>query len=383
VRLASRINNLEPYVFETLGHRIAALRAQGHNIVDLGISDPDLPPNSEVIARLAGEARRPAAHRYPPYAGTRALRQAVADWYQERFQVSLDPEHEILITLGSKESLVHLALAVVNPGDVVLAPDPGYPAYAMAGALFGAETHYLSLRPEHGFLPRLDEVPDQVRERARLLYLNYPNNPTGRVAPPGAWAEWARWCQPQGTVLVSDLAYADIVFEGRAASVLEVPEARDLAVESLTWSKGHSMQGWRVGALAGSHQIIEAVRRVESNINAGVFLPIQAAAETALREDHPEALRDRYRRRRDLAVTMLRAAGFRLVTPEAAVYCWVAAPDGDGDRLAEEALGAGVAVTPGRAFGPSSRDHVRISLTHSRAELQEGLERLARVAALL
>jgi LL-diaminopimelate aminotransferase len=380
MRFAERMAALPPYVFDAIGRELARRRAAGEDIIDLGISDPDIPPAPRLVERLTAEAHREASHRYPPYQGTYALREAVAAWYRRRFQVSVDPDRDVLITQGSKEALVHLALAVVNPGDVVLVPDPGYPAYAMAAWLSGATPVSVPLAAERGFLADLEAVPRDVARRVRLVYLNYPNNPTGRVAPPEAWQAWVDWCRAYDVLLVADLAYVDIVYAGRATSALGARGGRTVTVESLTWSKSYSMQGWRVGALVGQPDVLSAIRRVESNINAGVFLPIQAAATEALAGDPGEAVVSRYRDRRDFAVGRLRSLGFRVGAPEAAVYCWVEAPGGDGDRFAAAALDAGVAVTPGSAFGPLSRPYFRISLTHGLKELDRGLARLGRVA---
>ena len=380
-RLADRMQALPPYVFQSIAWQKAKLTARGADVVDLGISDPDLPPAPPLVATLAAAAARPAAHRYPPYRGTAGLRRAVADWYRQEFEVSVDPEREVWITLGSKEALVHLTLALVNPGDVVLVPDPGYPSYRMAGSLFGARTVDVPLSPAPDFLPNLGAVSTADAAAARVLYVNYPNNPTGAVSPLAAIREWVAFCRRRDAVLVSDLAYAELVYEGRAHSALEVPDAKPYVLECLTWSKGHSMQGWRVGALVGGAHLIEAVGRVEANVNAGVFVPIQVAAAEALGHDHPDVLRRRYRARRDLVVGRLAEAGICIPAPAGAVYCWVPVPGGDGDRVARAALEAGVAVAPGSAFGPASGGYVRISLTHSEAILERGLERLQAVLA--
>jgi LL-diaminopimelate aminotransferase len=380
-RLADRMAGLQPYVFQELARRMDLLRSRGADVVDLGISDPDLPPAPEVVATLAAAAAGPANHHYPPYRGAASLRQAVADWYDRRFGVAVDPEREVWIALGSKEALVLLSLAFVNPGEAVLVPDPGYPSYHMAGVLFGARTVRVPLSPAPRFLPCLDRIAPEDAAAARLMYVNYPNNPTGAVADLDQYRSWVTFCAERDAVLVSDLAYADLVYEGRPVSALEVPGARDHTLETITWSKGHSLQGWRVGAVVGGAALIEAVGRVEANINAGVFLAVQAAAAEAIAHDHTAWLRERYRRRRDVVVERLLAAGVAVDRPPAAVYCWLAAPDGDGDGLAARALDNGVAVAPGSAFGPASRDHVRISLTHPDAVLEKGVDRLAAVMA--
>jgi LL-diaminopimelate aminotransferase len=378
VRRAARLARLAPYVFGEIGRRVAERRAAGADVVDLAMSDPDVAPAPAAVAALADALGEPGFHRYPPLAGDPGLQAAVAAWYARRFGVRIDPEREVLITPGSKEVLAHLALAFVDPGDAVLVPDPGYPAYRMPGELFGARTVFVPLRPENGFLPDLDEVR-RIGSGARLWYVNYPNNPTGRVAPPEALAAWLAFCRAAGVVLVSDLAYADIVYEGRAHSVFEWPEAREVALETLTLSKGARLQGLRVAAVVGAPELVAVVARVEGHLNAGVFRPLQRAAATALTAPDP-AVDDVWRPRRDRVCEGLRAAGYEVVRPDAAVYCWVAAPGGDGDRFFERALAAGVAVTPGSAFGPGSRAWVRIAFTQPLDRLEEALARLAPLA---
>jgi aspartate/methionine/tyrosine aminotransferase len=380
VPLARRMATLPAYVFEDVARAVAAREAAGHPVVDLSISDPDVPPPAAVLAALRDAAAAPGAHRYPPYAGIGPLREAVAAWYRRRFDVTLDPDRQILITVGSKEALVHTALAFVNPGDAVLVPDPAYPAYAMAGALFGADTHRLPLTPGNDFLPDLTTVPDAVARRVRLWYLNFPSNPTGRIAPVDAWKGWLEWAHRRQCVVVSDLAYADIVYEGEAVSALTVGSPDAWVLESVTWSKSFDMQGWRVGALVGHPALVAAVRRVESNVNAGVWRPIQVAAATALATDPREDLRRRYRPRRDAAVAVLRRLGFAVRPPDGGVYCWIRRPGMDGDSLCRQALAAGVALTPGRAFGPASADYARVSLTQPAPQLVAGLERLSSLA---
>ncbi|MGC8486990.1 MAG: aminotransferase class I/II-fold pyridoxal phosphate-dependent enzyme [Clostridia bacterium] len=374
--LATRMDTLPAYVFQDLARELERRRAAGADIIVLGMSDPDLPPPRRALLSLTEAVHQADAHRYPPYPGTRALREAVAGWYQRRFHVTLDPDHEILITQGSKEVLVHLALALTNPHDVVLVPDPGYPAYLMAGALFGAANVPVPLRLEGDGGPDFDAVPPDALRRARLLYVNYPNNPAGCLAPAGLYEELSAWAMSQGMVIVSDLAYADLVYDGQATSLLAVEEARPWCLETVTWSKTYSMQGWRVGALAGDARLVAAVARIEANINAGVFLPIQAGAVSAIAEPLAPKILARYRTRRDRAVRILAEAGLPVRTPPAGVYLFVRAPGCDGTAYARAALERGVAVTPGAAFGPHGHAYVRISLTHPDERLEEGIHRL-------
>jgi LL-diaminopimelate aminotransferase len=375
-RAAERLARFSDYIFQDLAREVALRRSRGQDVVDLGLSDPDLPPPARALEALRSALASPDAHRYPPYRGTRALRQAVADWYRHRFDVSLDPEREVLITLGSKEALVHLALAFADPGDVVLIPDPGYPAYRMAGLLFGLTTVPVVVDAEHDGAFRLDRVDNSLRRRARLCYLNYPHNPTGRLAPDDLYVRLVDWAREEQVVLVSDLAYADLVYEGRAQSLLQVPDGRPWCLELVTWSKSYSMQGWRVGALVGDADLVAAVAKVEDNINAGVFRPIQAAAAAALAQGPDPDRLARYRTRRDAAVRRLRQAGFAVTPPPAGVYLWIRAPGDDGTVFARRLLDAGVAVAPGIAFGDQGRPYVRLSLTHSDQDLESGMERL-------
>jgi LL-diaminopimelate aminotransferase len=377
-RAAERLARFSDYIFQDLARDVARRRSRGQDIVDLGLSDPDLPPPARALKALRTDLDSPDAHRYPPYRGTVALRQAVADWYRRRFGVDLDPEREVLITLGSKEALVHLALAFADPGDVVLIPDPGYPAYRMAGLLFGLNTVPVVVDAEQEGAFRLDRVEDSLRRRARLCYLNYPHNPTGWLAPPDLYERLVDWAREEGVVLVSDLAYADLVYEGRARSLLEVRDGRPWCLELVTWSKSYSMQGWRVGALVGDADLVGSVAKVEDNINAGVFRPIQAAAAAALAQDPSPDRLARYRTRRDRAVARLQEAGFDVAPPPAGVYLWIRAPGGDGAAFARRLLEAGVAVAPGIAFGDQGRPYVRVSLTHADQDLESGIERLVK-----
>lgn len=377
--VAKRLQTLPPYIFAELANEIGQLRKEAREIFDLGISDPDKPPNAAIVNMLCREAENPESHRYPPYQGQRELRQAVADWYRERFRVELDPDREIIITGGSKAALVHLALAIVDPGRLLMVPDPGYPAYFMPHSLFGMSQVTVPLLPENQFLPNWEAMPESVFTQAALCYLNYPNNPTGALAPRGFWQQTVDLAQRHDFTVVSDLAYADIVYEGaRASSIMEIDGAKNVAVESITFSKSFNMQGWRLGALVGSPDIIEAFYRIESQINAGVFLPVQAAGIEALRQGIDASLLKEYKTRRDYLAETLAELGFEVRNPSATVYFWIPTPDGqDSIRYSHWLLHyAGVAVTPGQAFGLTGRDHFRLSFTQSLKTLTSAMASL-------
>lgn len=372
--VAQRIEQMPAYVFAELADAKARIEATGHRVIDLGASDPDWPPHPSVVAALAF-AQEAHAHRYPPYRGWRPLREAVAKWYQRRFGVQLDPDREVLITNGSKVALVHLALAVVDPGGLVIVPDPGYPAYRMPGYLFGCSLRTLELDPRRGFLPDFHQVKANDWERAQLIYLNYPNNPTGAIAPLQFWEQAVEWARRWDVVICSDLAYVDMVWDGRATSVLEVPAAKECAVESLTFSKSYSMQGWRLGAVVGNAEVIEALYKVESQVNAGVFLPIQRAGVVALELGPQEEALAAYRARRQWMAEALEALGFAFTPPPATLYFWLPLPGGlDGKEYAQQLLRrAHLLVTPGEAFGEAGRHFVRVSLTRPQSELERAV----------
>ncbi|MEW6059744.1 MAG: LL-diaminopimelate aminotransferase [Actinomycetota bacterium] len=380
MKVAKRIESLPPYLFAELDKKLAAKRAQGVDVISLGIGDPDTPTPEHIVEALREAALDPATHRYPSYYGTLEFRAAVADWYRGRFGVELDPHSEVMALIGSKEGVAHLAFAFVDPGDETLVPDPGYPVYAIGTRLAGGTPVYMPLVAEHDFLPEFD--PGLVSERTRLLWLNFPGNPTGAVASPALFERAVAFAQEHDLLLAHDAAYSEITFDGYVApSVLQVPGAKDVAVEFNSLSKFSNMTGWRIGFCVGNAEAIRGLGVVKTNIDSGLFEAIQRAGVTALTgpQHHIEELCLLYQRRRDVIVSALNGLGWQLKAPLGSIYVWVPTPAGKtsvefADQLLDE---AGVFVAPGIGYGPHGEGYVRFSLTVADDLLAEAMDRIA------
>ncbi len=382
--LAERLRKLPPYLFAEIDQKKREARARGVDVIDLGIGDPDLPTPPHVVQALQQAALRPENHRYPSYEGMLEFRQAVSDWYAKRFGVRLDPEREVLTLIGSKEGTAHMPLAFVNPGDVVLVPDPGYPVYAAASWFAGAEVYFMPLRRETGFLPDLDAIRRDVAERARLMYLNYPNNPTAACASREYFSRVVAFARRHHIIVCHDAMYSELRFDGyEPPSFLEAEGARDVGVEFHSLSKTYSMTGWRIGFCVGSAQAVAGLARVKTNVDSGVFQAIQCAGIAALTgpQDIPEQYRRTYQDRRDVVTRGLAALGWTGDVPKATFFVWAPVPKGlDSRAFAARLLDqAGVVVTPGVGFGPSGEGFYRIALTVPASQLSEAMERLKRV----
>ncbi len=361
------------------------LREEGVDVIDLGAGDADLPPPPAVVERLRDEVVDPALSGYPFQLGLPRFREAVSAWMERRFAVSLDPYWEILPLLGSKEGIAKLPLAFLGPGDGAILPDPGYQAYRGGVLLAGGEPHAVPLRPENDFLVPLDALPADVVGRAKLLYLNYPNNPTAATAPPAYLRGAVAFCREHGLVLVYDHAYSEVAFDGyRPTGVLEVEGAREVALEFHSLSKTYNMTGWRLGWAAGSAELIGVLSRVKSFMDTGVFLAVQAAGVAALEswEGWVPGNVERFRERRDAAVEALVGAGYEARPSRATMYLWIPVPGGEGsDEFARRALEEeGVVVLPGAGLGPGGEGFFRVALTVSAERLREAAERLGRLA---
>jgi LL-diaminopimelate aminotransferase len=386
MHLAQRVQQLPPYLFAGISRMIEEKRAAGIDVISLGIGDPDLPTPDHIIARLQEAATDPANHRYPESEGLPELRQAVARWYGARHSVELDPEREVVVLIGSKEGIGHLPLCLIDPGDVSLITDPGYPVYEIATMFAGGESVRLPLREEDGWLPRLEEIDPAVAARARILWLNYPNNPTGAIADLAFFERAIAWAREHDVVIAHDLAYADVTFDGYVApSILEVDGAREVAIEFNSLSKTFNMTGWRAAMAVGNAEVIDALTRVKSNLDSGLSQAIQQMAITAL-DDPRDSIASHnaiYQRRRDRAVEVLRELGLRVELPKASLYVWAKLPADEpssGEYAARLVNETGVVLTPGASYGEAGEGYVRLSLTIADERLEEALSRLSRFA---
>ncbi len=384
MKVARRIETLPPYVFAELDKKLAAKRAQGVDVISLGVGDPDLPTPEHVVEAMREAVRDPATHRYPSYFGSLEFRTAVAAWYGRRFDVDLDPETEVMALIGSKEGIGHIAFAYLDPGDEALVPDPGYPVYGVSTLLAGATPVSLPMSAERGFLPDLSAA--RVSDRTKVVWLNFPTNPTAAVADRATFETAVGFAREQDLLLLHDAAYSEITFDGYVApSVLEAPGAKDVALEFGSTSKLFNMTGWRIGWAAGSAEAIRALAVVKTNLDSGQFTAIQRAAIAALEgpAEHLDGVRETYRRRRDLVVATLNGLGWSLEPPRGSCYVWVPVPTGESstgfaDRLLDR---TGIFVAPGNGYGERGEGYVRLSLTVPDDRLEEAMERLRRTLA--
>ncbi len=379
MRIAKRIESLPPYLFAELDKKLAAKRAEDVDVISLGVGDPDTPTPAHIVEALKIAADDPATHRYPSYQGSEAFRTAVAGWYSRRFGVELDPETEVMTLIGSKEGLGHLSFAFIDPGDEALVPDPGYPVYGVSTRLAGGTPVSLPMPADRGFLPDLAAAP--VSTRTKLLWLNFPSNPTAAVADLATFEQAVVFAREQGLLLVHDAAYSEITYDGFVApSVLQVPGAKDVAIEFNSLSKFYNMTGWRIGFCAGSAEAIRALSIVKTNLDSGQWNAIQRAGVAALDgpQDHIAMLRETYRKRRDLVVATFNDLGWKVEPPKGAIYVWLPTPDGRSsaefaDFLLDE---AGVFVAPGNGYGGGGEGYIRISLTVPDVQLEAAMDRV-------
>ena len=387
MKLSQRLQTLPPYHFAEYARKIAEKRSAGVDVISLSMGDPDLPTPPEVLDALDEAARQPVNQRYPEYAGMPPFRAAIADWFERRFGVALDADREVLPLIGSKEGLAHLPLAVMDEGDVALMPDPKYHVYPTAVALAGGACYDVPLSPERGWLPDLASIPGEMADKAKTLWLNYPNNPTGACASLAFFEEAVRFAREHDLLLVHDMAYAEVTYDdARPPSILEVPGAKEVAVEFHSLSKAYNMAGFRVGMLVGNATVVEGMTRLKSNVDTGIFRPVQVASIRALqlpREwlDHRNAI---YQRRRDRVIAACRALDMPVEVPQAGLYVWPRIPAGQTSAgFAMDLLErAGIAVTPGTNFGSRGEGYVRISLTVPDDRLEEAVSRIERALAV-
>jgi LL-diaminopimelate aminotransferase len=381
MKFARRLDQVPPYLFAELERQISAKRREGIDVISLGIGDPDLPTPDAVVEAAAAALRDPGTHQYPTNHGTEEFREAAAGFYWDRFGVELDTATEVIPVLGGKEAVGHIALVCLDPGGLSLSPEPGYPPYTSGPVFAGADVHYLPLTEENGFFPDLDAVPDDVADRANLLYLDYPNNPTGAVVPDDGFERAVEFGRRHDLIVVHDNAYSEITFDGYVApSFLETPGARAVGVEIFSLSKGWNMTGWRCGLVAGNAQVVDRYRELKANLDSGLFEAIQRAAVVALTDerDFPRRMSDVYTRRRDLLVDALAEIGLEVEPPTATPYFWVRVPEGHTSASFASLVleQANVVVSPGPGYGPSGEGFVRLSLTVPDERLEEAVRRI-------
>ncbi len=380
---AERLKKLPPYLFAEIDRKKKAAIAAGRDVINLGVGDPDRPTPEPIIRSLQKHVENPSFHQYALDQGAPELRQSIAAFCQKRYGLALDPGSEILPLIGSKEGIAHFPLAVLNPGDVSLVPDPCYPVYRSSTMFAGGEVFLMPLEAKHGFKPDLAAIPDEIWHRARLLFLNYPNNPTGGVADLAFFEEVVERARRHNVIVAQDAAYNEMYYETPPPSILQVPGARDVAVEFHSLSKTFNMTGWRVGFAVGGAPMIAALGQVKANTDSGIFTAIQWAAKTALDEYDTitPPIRQLYRERRDAFVAGLRKIGWEVPTPEATFYVWIPCPKGISSlelsgRLLEE---ADIVMTPGIGFGQTAGGYIRAALTVETPRLLEAIDRIAKL----
>lgn len=377
---ADRLQALPPYVFARLDELKARAREQGLDLIDLGMGNPDGPTPQPVVEAAIAALQNPANHGYPPFEGTASFRRTITSWYKRRYGVELDPSSEALPLLGSKEGLAHLAMAYINPGDLILVPSPAYPAHFRGPAIAGGRIYSMTLKPENDWLIDLAAIPDEVAKQAKILYFNYPSNPTAATAPRELFEEIVAFAHKHEIMLVHDLCYAELAFDGyQPTSLLEIPGAKEIGVEFHTMSKTYNMAGWRVGFVVGNRHIIQGLRTLKTNLDYGIFAALQTAAETALQlpDVYLTEVQERYRRRRDFLIEGLANLGWNIPKPKATMYTWVPCPPGvtSTDFALSVLQQTGVVVTPGNAFGEAGEGYVRISLIAECDRLAVALQR--------
>lgn len=381
IEKSKRIKELPPYLFAEIDRRKRAALARGVDLIDLGIGDPDIPTPAPIVEKLIEAAAKPVNHRYPNSAGLPEFRESIASWYHRRFGVRLDPEKEVTSLIGSKEGIANMAVAFVDPGDLVLVASPCYPVYHIGTLFNGGRNYFLPLTKENHFLPDLDAVPKEIAQKAKMLWINYPNNPTAAVAEKGFFARVVEFAQRHNVIVCHDAAYTEVAFDGyRPPSFLEFEGAREVGIEFHSLSKSFNMTGWRIGMAVGNKNLVGGLAQVKSNVDSGAFQAVQEAAIEALRlgDKIIEPSRKIYQERRDILVSGLHAAGFECEVPRATFYVWVSVPEGMTSaqlttRLLEE---SGVVTTPGSGFGVGGEGYIRLTLCVAQERLKEVVERI-------
>jgi LL-diaminopimelate aminotransferase len=381
IEKAERLKRLPPYLFKEIDRQKEEVRAKGMDIIDLGVGDPDLPTPPHIIEASQRAASDPANHRYPSYSGMHDFNAAVARWYQRRFGVELDPGEEVVTLIGSKEGIAHIPLAFIDPGDVVLVASPGYPVYHIGTQFAGGEAYYMDLLKENGFLPDLKVISQEIAQKAKIMFINYPNNPTAAVATREFFESVVAFAEEYNVIVCHDAAYSEMAFDGfRPMSFLELQGAKSVGIEFHSLSKTYNMTGWRIGFAVGCADVVNALGQVKSNIDSGAFQAVQIAGITALEGDQAcvEEMRQTYAERRDILVAGLHAAGLSIEKPRATFYLWVEVPQGYTSAGFASLLltEAGIVTTPGNGFGAAGEGYVRMALTVDRERIREAVKRI-------
>jgi LL-diaminopimelate aminotransferase len=382
MQFAERISKLQPYLFVEISRMISEKRARGEDVITFAIGDPDIPTPDHILQRLWSSAQVPANHRYPESEGLPEFRQAIADWYQARFNVSLNRDTEVLPLIGAKEGIGHAAFCYIDPGDIALVPDPGYPVYSVATMFAGGGSYYIPLTEENSWVPDLTSIPEDIARKAKILWLNYPNNPTGATAEPSFYEEVVAFAKQYDIAVLHDAPYTEIAFDGyKPVSFLETPGAMDIGMEFHSLSKTYNMTGWRVGMAVGNASMVNALMRIKSNLDSGIPQAIQEAAIEALRgpQDCIDEHVATYQRRRDRLIPILRNLGLTVSPPKASLYVWAKVPSGYSSAEFASLLleDQNIVVTPGSGYGPSGEGYIRLSLTLSDEDLEKAIARLS------
>lgn len=381
MKVADRVSALPPYLFARIEQKIAEAQQNGIDVISLGIGDPDLPTPDHIVKALVDQAYHPENHRYPSSVGMLSFRSAVADWYQRRFGVTLDPRSEVVTLIGSKEGIAHISFCYLQEGDIALIPDPGYPVYGIGAGLAGAENYAVPLKASNNFVPDLETIPTEVARKARLMFLNYPNNPTGATVGKEFYEDVVSFARTFEIIVCHDAAYSEITFDGYVApSFLEVEGAKDVGIEFHSLSKTYNMTGWRLGWAAGNEDVIKTLGSLKSNLDSGVFQAVQYAGIAAFEggRDCIEKMQRVYQERLNVAAAGLRSLGWNVALPKGTIYMWVPAPPGyTSAGFAELVLDkAGVVITPGIGYGNYGEGYFRIALTVSKERIQEAFQRI-------
>ncbi|HSB30186.1 MAG TPA: LL-diaminopimelate aminotransferase [Candidatus Sulfobium mesophilum] len=384
VQMASRVKSLPPYLFAAIDKMKQEAKAKGVDLIDMSIGDPDIPTPNHIVDAMKIAVEKPEHHRYPSYEGMLSFRQSVADWYDSRFHAALDPADEVLSLIGSKEGIGHLPLAFVEPGDTVLVPSPGYPVYPVSTLFAGGESFIMPLTEETNFLPDLGAIPESVLKKAKLMFINYPNNPTSAVAPAGFFEKVIEFAEKYNFIACHDAAYSEIYFDGeKPQSFMEVDGAKSVGIEFHSLSKTYNMTGWRIGFAVGNRDVLAGLGKIKSNLDSGIFQAVQEAGIVALQtgDEILSGIRNTYQERRDVLYEGLKNIGFELRKPKASFYIWAKVPAGfDSSGFAAHMLEkAGVLATPGNGFGAPGEGYIRFALTVPAERIREAVGRIKKV----